>query len=47
MFLYEILSIHTAILVKLHTVAERLVAVRLSMNSVSVNIGKNVSYTVK
>jgi len=47
MFRYEILSIDLAILVKLRTVAERLVAVRLSMNSISVNMGKNVSYTIK
>ena len=35
-----------AILVKLRTVVERLVVVRLSMNSVSVNTGQSVSYTV-
>jgi hypothetical protein len=46
MFRYEIMSIDLAVLVKLHPVAERLVPVKLSMNSVSVNIGKNVSYTV-
>lgn len=46
MFRYEIMSVGLAILVKLHPVAERLVPVRLLMNSVSVNIGKNVSYAV-
>lgn len=46
MFRYEIMSIDLVVLVKLHPVVERLVPVRLSMNSVTVNIGKNVSYRV-
>jgi hypothetical protein len=42
MFRYAITSRDLAVLVKLHAVAGRLVAVRLLMNSGSVNIGKNL-----